>query len=340
MALGFGFLHGLGFAGTLRAAGLPPHAIPLALSASTSASSSGSSRSSCGPRRAHAAATRAAPTCLPTWAQALPIYAHGLARGVLDDRARAALVLMDAASREPDRRAPHASRCFVGRRSALRRRGGRRGAAPHAGGAGRARRRVMIAHSSRSGRRSCSRRRAPRRRSAARRRRFRIRPAPRPASRSSRPDDSGSSTPGPSRGTAWRSCASTASASAPMLFTHFHSDHIGELGEFNLQTWGAGRARAAARLRTAGRRARGRGLPGGLRARHATIASPITAPTSCPPDVGRMRAMPVNAPPARGAASSSSRKADSRSPRSPSTTSPIDARVRLSLRLPRAARSW
>ena len=26
-----------------------------------------------------------------------------------------------------------------------------------------------------------------------------------------------------------------------ILFTHFHSDHIGELGEFNLQTWGAGR---------------------------------------------------------------------------------------------------
>lgn len=27
-----------------------------------------------------------------------------------------------------------------------------------------------------------------------------------------------------------------------ILFTHFHSDHIGELGEFNLQTWAAGRA--------------------------------------------------------------------------------------------------
>src|SRR6185369_13238483 len=26
-----------------------------------------------------------------------------------------------------------------------------------------------------------------------------------------------------------------------VLFTHFHSDHIGELGEFNLQTWVAGR---------------------------------------------------------------------------------------------------
>jgi ribonuclease Z len=26
-----------------------------------------------------------------------------------------------------------------------------------------------------------------------------------------------------------------------ILFTHFHSDHIGELGEFNLQTWAAGR---------------------------------------------------------------------------------------------------
>jgi ribonuclease Z len=26
-----------------------------------------------------------------------------------------------------------------------------------------------------------------------------------------------------------------------ILYTHFHSDHIGELGEFNLQTWGAGR---------------------------------------------------------------------------------------------------
>src|SRR6266404_7965095 len=27
-----------------------------------------------------------------------------------------------------------------------------------------------------------------------------------------------------------------------VLLTHFHSDHIGELGEFNLQTWAAGRA--------------------------------------------------------------------------------------------------
>jgi hypothetical protein len=31
MALVFGFLHGLGFAGTLRAAGLPSGAVPLAL---------------------------------------------------------------------------------------------------------------------------------------------------------------------------------------------------------------------------------------------------------------------------------------------------------------------
>jgi len=29
---------------------------------------------------------------------------------------------------------------------------------------------------------------------------------------------------------------------AGILFTHFHSDHIGELGEFNLQTWAAGRS--------------------------------------------------------------------------------------------------
>lgn len=29
-----------------------------------------------------------------------------------------------------------------------------------------------------------------------------------------------------------------------VLFTHFHSDHIGDLGEFNLQTWGAGRPEA------------------------------------------------------------------------------------------------
>src|SRR5690349_9642467 len=28
---------------------------------------------------------------------------------------------------------------------------------------------------------------------------------------------------------------------AGVLYTHFHSDHIGELGEFNLQTWAAGR---------------------------------------------------------------------------------------------------
>ncbi len=29
---------------------------------------------------------------------------------------------------------------------------------------------------------------------------------------------------------------------AGILLTHFHSDHIGELGEFNLQTWAAGRS--------------------------------------------------------------------------------------------------
>lgn len=26
-----------------------------------------------------------------------------------------------------------------------------------------------------------------------------------------------------------------------ILLTHFHSDHIGDLGEFNLQTWAGGR---------------------------------------------------------------------------------------------------
>ena len=30
-------------------------------------------------------------------------------------------------------------------------------------------------------------------------------------------------------------------ALAGVLLTHFHSDHITDLGEFNLQTWGAGR---------------------------------------------------------------------------------------------------
>ncbi len=53
-----------------------------------------------------------------------------------------------------------------------------------------------------------------------------------------------------------------------IMYTHFHSDHIAELGEFNLQTWGAGRPEPLTRVRPAGRRAPGRRLPGGVRARH------------------------------------------------------------------------
>ncbi len=87
MALVFGFLHGLGFAGTLRAAGLPAGAIPTALFGFNVGIELGQlafvltvlARLGRGPT---AAASRTG-----VGARA-PDLRHRLARGVLDDRAR------------------------------------------------------------------------------------------------------------------------------------------------------------------------------------------------------------------------------------------------------------
>jgi hydrogenase/urease accessory protein HupE len=76
MALGFGFLHGLGFAGTLRAVGLPAEAIPLALLGFNVGIELGQIAFVL----AVLAVTRMASPLLqraPAWAHALPVYAMG-----------------------------------------------------------------------------------------------------------------------------------------------------------------------------------------------------------------------------------------------------------------------
>ena len=88
MALAFGFLHGLGFAGTLRAAGLPSQAIPLALFGFNVGIEIG--------QLAFVVAVLAVTALarpflrrLPTWTRALPIYAMGsLAAFWMIERAR------------------------------------------------------------------------------------------------------------------------------------------------------------------------------------------------------------------------------------------------------------
>lgn len=84
-----------------------------------------------------------------------------------------------------------------------------------------------------------------------------------------------------------------------ILLTHFHSDHIGELGEFNLQTWGAGRPGP---LRVFGPPGVER-VVGGFTEAYALDSGYRTAHHGAallPPDVGRMEAQ-VIAGPAEGA---------------------------------------
>ena len=85
-----------------------------------------------------------------------------------------------------------------------------------------------------------------------------------------------------------------------VLLTHFHSDHIGELGEFNMQTWVAGRAAA---LRVFG--------PPGVERVVAGFSEVYALDTGyriahhgadfLPPDRALMEARPVVVPPQPGA---------------------------------------
>jgi len=84
-----------------------------------------------------------------------------------------------------------------------------------------------------------------------------------------------------------------------IFLTHFHSDHIGELGEFNMQTWAAGRP---APLRVFGPPGVERVVAGFTEA-YALDSGYRTAHHGAallPPDVGRMQAQ-VIAGPAEGA---------------------------------------
>lgn len=92
MALGFGFLHGLGFAGTLRAAGLPGDAVPLALLGFNVGIEIGQ-LAFVVTVLALRAATRPLLGRLPAWAEAVPTYAMGsLAACWMIERARALFV--------------------------------------------------------------------------------------------------------------------------------------------------------------------------------------------------------------------------------------------------------
>ena len=80
-----------------------------------------------------------------------------------------------------------------------------------------------------------------------------------------------------------------------VLLTHFHSDHIGELGEFNMQTWVAGRERP---LRVYGPPGVERVVAGFAEA-YALDSGYRTAHHGAdflPPDVGRMEAVAIPGP--------------------------------------------
>ncbi len=81
-----------------------------------------------------------------------------------------------------------------------------------------------------------------------------------------------------------------------VLYTHFHSDHIAELGEFNLQTWGAGRAEP---LRVYGPPGVERVVAGFQEAYELDTKYRVAhhGADFLPPDIERMRALPVHAPP-------------------------------------------
>lgn len=92
MALGFGFLHGLGFAGTLRAAGLPADAVPLALFGFNVGIEIGQ-LAFVVTVLALRAVTRPLFGRLPAWTEAVPTYAMGtLAACWMIERARALFV--------------------------------------------------------------------------------------------------------------------------------------------------------------------------------------------------------------------------------------------------------
>jgi hydrogenase/urease accessory protein HupE len=76
MALTFGLLHGLGFAGTLRATGLPPDSIPLALVSFNIGIELGQLAFVLAVT-AVAAAARPVTVRLPAWSHAVPVYAMG-----------------------------------------------------------------------------------------------------------------------------------------------------------------------------------------------------------------------------------------------------------------------
>jgi ribonuclease Z len=78
-----------------------------------------------------------------------------------------------------------------------------------------------------------------------------------------------------------------------VLLTHFHSDHIAELGEFNMQTWAAGRE---APLRVFGPSGVER-VVGGFSEAYAPDISYRTAhhgEEAMDPEVGRLKAMPFD----------------------------------------------
>ena len=160
-----------------------------------------------------------------------------------------------------------------------------------------------------------------------------------PASRSSPAGASGSSTPGRAPGTTSRSGACAASASAPCCSRTSTPTTSASSASSNLQTWVAGRAGPAARVRPAGRRARRRGLPGGLRARHAAIASRTTAPSSCPRRRAAWRRALVARPGERDGPRDGARGADGLKITAFAVDhAPGDAGLRLPLRLPRPLR--
>ncbi len=77
-----------------------------------------------------------------------------------------------------------------------------------------------------------------------------------------------------------------------LLLTHFHSDHIGELGEWNLQTWVAGRRSA---LRVFGPAGVARVVAGFAEAYALDSRYRIAhhGAELLPPEAGRMRALPI-----------------------------------------------
>ena len=81
-----------------------------------------------------------------------------------------------------------------------------------------------------------------------------------------------------------------------IMYTHFHSDHIAELGEFNLQTWGAGRPEP---LKVYGPPGVERLVAGFQEAYELDTGYRVAhhGADFLPPSIEKMQAIPVNAPP-------------------------------------------